>query len=574
MTQPASPLEPIRAFFQKLAERKHVPGLAYGVIVDGELVAAETLGVANVATQAAVTPDSIFRIASMTKSFAAAAILRLRDDGLLALDNAAADYVHELAAWTYPTADAVPVTVRQLLNMAAGFPEDNPWGDRQLHRTDAEMDVFYEAGMPWSTAPGTVFEYSNYAYMLLGRIVTNVAAMPFIDYVNRHFLQPLGMHSTFWQAEDVPPDRLALGYRWEDEQWKDEPMLPSGGDVAAFAGIFTSLNDLARWVAFFLDAFPPRDDEDNAPLRRSSRREMQQIGRTHAPSVTPNGLGKPPLMMAGGYGFGLAILENPTWHSVGHGGGLPGFGSYMCWAPNHRVGVIGLANVTYAGIGAACRQALATLVQSGGYKPTPVTPSSALVAARAEVIALLNQWDDERAAVLFADNFFLDMDREHWLKELADLRTKHGALTPSAEFKVENWLRGTWRMTGDRGWCDLFISLTPTVPPRVQALEIESTLPPSSALQAAADALAALTANPTRQGLRRLCAKEADFDAVWDQVRLANILCGSCAIGEVTGGDGKKWAGFRFTGPKGQADVTLRVNARGKSTEIVFQPVL
>jgi len=294
----------------------------------------------------------------------------------------------------------------------------------------------------------------------------------------------------------------------------------------------------------------------------------------------PNGLGQQPLSLSGGYGFGLAILENPKWHSVGHGGGLPGFGSYMCWAPNQGVGVIGLANVTYAGIGAACREALAVLVASGDYKAAPVTPSSALVAARAEVIGLLNQWDDERAAVLFADNFFLDMDREHRLKEVADLRAKHGTLTPSGELKAENWLRGTWRMTGERGWCDVFISLTPTVPPRVQALEIESTLPPSPALQAAADALAALTANPTRQGLRRLCAKEINFDAVWDQVRLANILCGPCTVAHVsagdgvTAGDGEKWANFRFTGPKGKTSVTIRVNGRAKATEVVFQPVL
>ncbi len=563
-------LQPV---FAKHAEQSHIPGLAYGVIIEGELTVAETMGVGNLATHAQVTPDTVFRIASMTKSFAAAAILRLRDEGHLRLDEPAATYVPALAAWTYPTADSPLVTVRHLLSMAAGWPEDNPWGDRQLYRTDAEMDDFYAAGVPWSNVPGVDFEYSNYGYMVLGRIITNIAGMPAIEYINRQFIQPLGMESTFWQAADVPPARLAHGYRWEDDQWKEESPLPSGGDVAAFAGIFTSLPDLARWVAFFQSAWPPRNEADNGPLRRSSLREMQQIWRTHTPELTFAGLGKPPAVLTGGYGFGLTIHNTGQWESVGHGGGLPGFGSYMTWAPSYGIGIIGLANVTYARMGLACRQALAALIDQSKARRRRVSASLALTVAREEVISLLATWDDERADALVADNFFLDVDREHRLKEIDDLHRKHGALTPTGDFKVENWLRGQWRMLGERGWCNVAITLAPTMPPRLQALDIDSTLPPSPALQAAADALTALTAHPRRRELRRLCAKEVDLDALWDQVLLAGILCGPCSVDEVTGGNGETWAEFRFKGTKAIIAVTVRVNRRGKATEVVFRPI-
>jgi hypothetical protein len=127
-------------------------------------------------------------------------------------------------------------------------------------------------------------------------------------------------------------------------------------------------------------------------------------------------------------------------------------------------------------------------------------------------------------------------------------------------------------MAGERGGCWVWISLSPTVPPRIQEMEIESTLPPAPALLAAAEGLAALTARPTRRGLARLCASRADRGALWDRVRLAAILCGPCTVGELLGGDGEGWASFRFSGPEGNADVELHVDGRGKLTEAIFRP--
>jgi hypothetical protein len=228
---------------------------------------------------------------------------------------------------------------------------------------------------------------------------------------------------------------------------------------------------------------------------------MGQNWRPLTPQIFTPALGAKPRLFAGGYGYGLFILHNGEWESMGHGGGLPGFGSYMHWSPAHGIGVIGLANLTYANVGVACREALDLLIRDSEVMPRvrPVAP--ALEAARQDVIRLLDGWDEDLADSLFAENFFLDLDREHWQQEWKKLSERHGILAPEGPFAVENWLRGNWRMTGERGWCQISITLAPTVPPRIQEMEIDSTLPPSPALQAAAEALTALIERPTRRGV-------------------------------------------------------------------------
>ena len=229
--------------FTDYARDGHVPGMAWGVIVDGRLVHTGTFGVQDTVTQAPVTPDSVFRIASMTKSFTAAAILSLRDAGKLSLDDAAETYVPELKGLAYPTSDSPRLTIRHLLSHATGFPEDNPWGDQQLALSDDEMSALMRQGIPFSNPPGLAYEYSNYGFAILGRIVSKVSGMPYRDYVRSRLLEPLGLPATTLDAPAVPASRLVHGYRWEDERWKEEPPLPDGA-FGAMGGMLTSLQDL------------------------------------------------------------------------------------------------------------------------------------------------------------------------------------------------------------------------------------------------------------------------------------------------------------------------------------------
>ena len=165
----------IDRLFTQFAAERHVPGAAWGVVVDGQVAHIGVAGLRDVAAKAPVDADSVFRIASMTKSFTAMSILKLRDEGKLSLDDPAERYVPEMAGLKYPASDAPKITIRHLLSHAEGFPEDNPWGDRQLADTEDQLSRMLRAGIPFSNAPGVAYEYSNFGFAILGRIVSNVS---------------------------------------------------------------------------------------------------------------------------------------------------------------------------------------------------------------------------------------------------------------------------------------------------------------------------------------------------------------------------------------------------------------
>src|ERR1051325_10988386 len=194
----------IEKLFKGFMERSQAPGAVLGVIVDGELVWVKAAGVREKTNNAPVTPDTAFRIASMTKSFTAMSILKLRDDGKLSLDDPVAKYVPEFANLPYPTSDSQVLTIRHLLTHSEGFPEDNPWGDRQLAQSDATLREWLRAGIPFSTAPGTAFEYSNYGFAILGQIVAKASGRPYADYVRDNILRPLGMNASIYEMSSVP----------------------------------------------------------------------------------------------------------------------------------------------------------------------------------------------------------------------------------------------------------------------------------------------------------------------------------------------------------------------------------
>ena len=468
----SSAFDDIDRAFRAFAEREHIPGAAWGIVIDGRLAHVGVTGYRDVAARAPVDSHTVFRIASMTKSFTAMAILKLRDEGKLSLDDPAERYVPELKSLAYPTSDAPRITIRHLLSHAEGFPEDNPWGDQQLAVSDDEMSRMMRRGIPFSNVPGVAYEYSNYGFAILGRIVARVSGVPYEQYVAASILRPLGMTSTTLSPAAVPPSRLAQGYRWEDERWKLEPQLPNGA-FGPMGGMLTSVKDLGAYVAAFLAAWPPRDGAETGPVRRASLREMQQVARPRQASVTRTASGAPQLS-SGGYGFGLGISGDCTFaHIVAHSGGLPGFGTIMRWLPEYGVGVIAFGNRTYAGMGAPASEALAMLAKTGALQPREPQPSPVLAERRAQVSRLVARWDDALADSVAAVNLFLDRSRDRRRAEIARLRDSVGACRAAAGFDVvENALRGQWTMPCERGALRVSITLAPTMPPLVQHLDV------------------------------------------------------------------------------------------------------
>jgi CubicO group peptidase (beta-lactamase class C family) len=463
----------VDALFSDFATQAHVPGAAWGIVIDGELAHSGSMGTRETASKAPVDADTVFRIASMTKSFTAMAILSLRDAGKLSLDEPAERYVPELTALTYPTSDSPRITIRHLLSHSAGFPEDNPWGDQQLRVSAVDMRRMIRGGIPFSNAPGLTYEYSNYGFAILGAIVARVSGRSYNDYVTANILRPLGMTSTTFEPAKVDAGRLAHGYRWQDERWSEEPLLADGA-FGAMGGMLTSVRDLSRYVGALLNAWPPRDDPESGPIRRSSLREMQQMAR-FAGATSGRDASGATQMTASGYGYGLRVFQTCTFrHAVAHGGGLPGFGSIMQWLPEYGVGIIAFGNLTYTGWARVTADALARLDKTGGLQPRVVQPSPSLVDAQRSVTHLIARWDDRLAASLAAENLFLDLSAERRKAQLEALREKYGACSPEAgPFDVvENALRGQWIVGCERGKLRASITLAPTMPPKVQFLSV------------------------------------------------------------------------------------------------------
>ena len=276
-------------------------------------------------------------------------ILKLRDEGRLSLDAPAETYLPEIRDWRYPTEDSPRIRVRELLTHTAGFVTDDPWGDRQTPLPEADFTRLLRDGVPFTRPPATAMEYSNLGYAMLGRVVANVAQQPYKDYVERTLLGPLGMTSSGFEVTQAPAERRALGYRWEDDAWQLEPTMAHGA-FGAMGGLQTSANDYAKYVAWLLSAWPPRDGADAGPVKRatcaSSRRArtIRQLRQRFGKS------GDVACLQASTYGMGMIVaVDCDLGLTLSHGGGYPGYGSYVLLLPDYGVGIFALANRTYAG---------------------------------------------------------------------------------------------------------------------------------------------------------------------------------------------------------------------------------
>ena len=457
--------------FSSKAEENHFPGMVYGIIVDDSLVFSGAYGVVNLESRTPVNANSRFRIASMTKSFVCMAILKLRDAGKLKLDLPAASYLPELKELEYLTADAPLVTIEHLMTMSAGFPEDNPWADRQLEDSEEEFSEFLQNGISMSNLPGMAYEYSNLGYAILGRIVSRVSGQPYQEYIRQEILEPLGMHNTRWEYVEVPKSSLAIGYRWEAEKWKPEPMLHDGA-FGAIGGLITSLNDFSRYLSFHLSAWPARNEPDDGPIRRSTLREMHQMKnpRLYADALDHQG-NLCPVMAA--YAYGLGIYEDCNGvRKISHSGGLPGFGSEYQFYPEWGIGLISFANRTYAPARSINNDIMQFISSEVDLEKRSSPPSPVLLQRSTEVMELIQYWDETLEENFIAENFYLDQSRALRKAEADEIWSQAGKLVSVDEVKPINQLRGTFIIHCEQRDIEVFFSLSPEKNPKVQAIRM------------------------------------------------------------------------------------------------------
>jgi CubicO group peptidase (beta-lactamase class C family) len=542
------------------------PAISYGIVQGGSLVHAAGFG-CSFAGGPAPDADTVFRIASMSKSFTASAVLLLRDEGRLALDDPAEKYVPEMADWPPVTADADRVTIRQLLTMTAGFPTDDPWGDRQQGLPPDDFGALLAGGVGFNWAPGTRFEYSNMGYAILGRVVTAASGMAYDEFVRTRLLAPLGMTRTGFSAEEFPAPGLAAGYRRGMGGWEEVP-LDAHGAFAPMGGVFSSVSDLARWVAGFAAAFPPGGGPDGShPLRRASRREMQ------LPQVV-TGWSRPGRLPGGGpgspayYGLGLFVDEDSTLgRSVSHSGGYPGFGSNMRWHLATGTGVIALGNGTYARMSVLTGLLLEALVPRPESYHVALAPSPApwpeTLAARDSVNQLLASWDDAAADALFCENVALDSpyaERRHLIGLITE-RIGDFAPDDTRQPESDTPAHCRWWLAGKRGVVQAQIQLDPERPPRVQSLALA--VPPEAGsvlAEVLGSVIGWMNSGSAEWPASIPVAAGTDAGTISRRLRMAAVWAGRCSAGPYRAGDGASTVSVDLAGEHATVVLSLSVD--------------
>jgi CubicO group peptidase (beta-lactamase class C family) len=336
MTTSASELLPTtqRALLHRVATAQsegRAPSVVGAVMRDGRLVWS---GARSCVEGHAPDTDTQYRIGSITKTFTAVAVLRLRDEGVLDLGDPLEKHL--------PGTGVGDVTIAQLLGHTAGLAAETPgeWWERTPGTVRPELvDVLGER--PGLHPAGRVHHYSNAGYTLLGSLVEAVRCEPWADVVRREICRPLGMDRTSAQ-----PEAPAAG-GWAVHPWADV-MLPEPSEdlglMAAAGQLWSTAADLCRFAAFLAEG-------DERVLSADSVREMR------TPASPPQaGSGD----WDGGYGLGIQLSRREGRTLAGHTGSLPGFVATLWVSVEDGVGAVVLANATS---GVAVAAAAADLVR-------------------------------------------------------------------------------------------------------------------------------------------------------------------------------------------------------------------
>lgn len=438
--------------FQAFAISEQTPGLAWGVVHKGALAHHGVLGWADVARRRPVDATTRFRIASMTKAFTALALLLLRDDRKLELDDLATQHLPELAANPFGR----PVRLRDLLHMTAGLANDDPWADRQLGMAEADLVELIGKDIAYVRGAGMRFEYSNLAYAILGLVIARVAGERYQDFVAARILRPLGLEDTGFATSD-DDHTLALPYRIAAGQLLRES-IEADGAFAAIGGLVTTVADFARWTAALLNAFCGN------PARPLSTATVAELGEVHGGLIALRqpGAGGP---SAGGYAAGLvANIDEALGMHFAHAGGLPGYGSHVLLVPEQDFAVFGFANRTYAPVYNATYAAARLLAETH-----PAQPSQELAAAAQAITNAITGRDPAPILQIAADNLFRDVPTSELRAALESASETMGGLSVTS-LAPEHRHAGVLTLTGERGAARVRIMLAPLKSGAVQRL--------------------------------------------------------------------------------------------------------
>ncbi|MCB9754304.1 MAG: beta-lactamase family protein [Myxococcales bacterium] len=388
--------------------RDHLVGLAAGIVIDGELAWFHAWGHSDPARGLPIELDTRFGVGSISKTITAMAILKLRDEGRLQLDRPARVYLPELAQILYPSVDSPEITIRHLLTHSSGLPRMGAFPEYPASPPSRAEFLATLRGLGLERAPGLRRVYSNLGVQLLGPLVDNVAGVDHRTYTRDAILRPIGMAGAAWLPEHIPPDKLAVGHEFgPDRQPRARPHWRPGAADAA-GGLYASVEDLARYAAYNLDAWPPRDGPERGPLRRATIREAHRLQVVSSMHFEPDGRGAASVWVGGtGHVFGVFSTCHHEY-VVGHNGKTLNYRATLYMLPWQGVAVILLTNqsaISSRVLPSDGLKVLDLLGDTGALAPRRHAPAPALVAAAGELGALVGRWDPAAHARVFSDDY-------------------------------------------------------------------------------------------------------------------------------------------------------------------------
>jgi len=321
---------------------RHLPGISVGVVADQELIWATGFGFADTGKQVPMTPQTKFRMASHSKLFTATAIMQLREQGKLRLDDPVSKYLPWFQVKAAESEDP-PITLEELLTHSSGLPREagSHWTTFDFPTTEQLRGLMAERQAPFS--PDVRWKYSNLAFSIAGMVIETVSGQKWADYVNQHIYTPLGMTSS---SVDQNASGLAVGYGrlMPNGTRAVNPFIDARG-MAAATGITSTVEDMARFVSaqFRKGRMGGRQILSTGSLREMHRVRMLENNWTQ------------------GNAIGFAVRRERDKVYVSHGGSYPGYQTNTLMRIDDKVGVIVLTNADDANPGAIATQLMNTV---------------------------------------------------------------------------------------------------------------------------------------------------------------------------------------------------------------------
>ena len=388
----------------------HLPGVAVAVAHGGDVVWARGFGYADIDSRRPVRPDTVFRIASISKLFAALGIMVLAEEGRVALNDPVIGHVPE-----FPD-DAI--TIRDLLCHGSGLeretPGDRGWRTGEFLFDDDFRTALKSAGVYFDRVEA--FKYSNLGYNVLGEVISNVTGASYSEFVEERVISPLGLGSTTYDHTRLPADRLATGYRRRVDQSSVAP------DERAWDRIWDAAGGLCSTVEDLCLLGSALAGRGRAPVSEKTIEAMRR-----------------PLVMADaswtqGHGLGPMLIRDEDEVLVGHAGGLFSFAGWLLASP--RSGVCA-ALLTNTSDGDPLLELAKWLIREAGAH-IPATPRPSTEPVPDELAPLLGRYwgDTELVAIVWREGklYMTPEPREGLPKDL-----DHGITrTPSGELRVDD----------------------------------------------------------------------------------------------------------------------------------------